>query len=524
MTPVTRARHRLLPCIALVALLGSCVGAGSRDEREAEQAAQRSRRVIAAALDHVQERYVRGIDMGDLVSSGLAGVARTDATIEFRRNGAELAVLRRGETEARLPVDPAAGGKGWAAAAWRAIDEARMRSSAIRELDADQTSKAFLEAMAKGLDPYSRYTTPESAREERAQREGFGGVGIVIDAEGGEVRVVTVMDDTPASRAGLRSDDRILSIDGKSTAGLTAREAVRRLRGPVGAPVEVEIGRPSGGSTLRVSLVRSHIVPQTVSYRRAGDAAHIRVTGFNPRTTEALADAVRRAEREIGPRISGVILDLRNNFGGYLDQSIYVSDLFLPEGTIVSTRGRHRSVSQESWARRGDIGERFPLVVLINGNSASASEIVAAALQDNGRAVVVGTTSFGKGSVQSILPLPNDGELVLTSARFHAPSGYALAELGVLPHLCTSGGRDAPTVILENLRSGRYADQAAAARWRNVSPEDGEGRRRLRAAACPSDTAERDSDLELARSLLADRSLHALALGSTPAVANVPRR
>ncbi|MBM3479720.1 MAG: S41 family peptidase [Alphaproteobacteria bacterium] len=524
MSTMAPIRPRILLCAAVVAFLSSCVGTGTRDERAAEQASQRSRRVIAAALDHVQDRYVRAVDMGELVSLGLAGVARTDSSIEFRRDGAELAVLRRGNAEARLPVDPAGGGKGWATAAWQAIEAARARSSAIAELDADQASRIFLEAMAKGLDPYSRYTTPEAAREERVQREGFGGVGIVIDAEGGEVRVVTVMEDTPASRAGLRGEDRILSIDGQSTAGLTAREVVRRLRGPVGAPVDVEVGRPPDGARLRVSLVRAHIVPQTVSYRRAGDAAHIRVSGFNPRTTEALADAVRRAEREIGPRFAGVILDLRNNFGGYLDQSIYVSDLFLPEGTIVSTRGRYRSVSQESWARRGDIGERLPLVVLINGNSASASEIVAAALQDNGRAVVVGTTSFGKGSVQSILPLPNEGELVLTSARFHAPSGYALAELGVLPHLCTSGGRDAPTVILDNLRAGRYADHAAATRWRSVSPEDGEGRRKLRAAACPSDTAERDSDLELARSLLADRGLHALALGSTPAVAQVSAR
>jgi len=228
---------------------------------------------------------------------------------------------------------------------------------------------------------------------------------------------------------------------------------------------------------------------------------------------------VRRAESEIGPRFAGIILDLRNNFGGYLDQSIYVSDLFLSEGSIVSTRGRHRALTQESFARRGDIGERIPLVVLINGNSASASEIVAAALQDHNRAVVIGTNSFGKGSVQSILTLPNEGEIVLTSARFHAPSGYALAELGVLPHLCTSGGRDSIPALLDQLRSGRFVDRAAAARWRSVGPDDAEGRRQLRSTACPADTADRDSDLELAKSILADRNLHAAALASTATLA-----
>jgi carboxyl-terminal processing protease len=181
-------------------------------------------------------------------------------------------------------------------------------------------------------------------------------------------------------------------------------------------------------------------------------------------------------------------------------------------------------VTQESWARRGDIGEKVPLVVLINGNSASASEIVAAALQDNNRAVVIGTASFGKGSVQSILPLPNEGELILTSARFHAPSGYALSELGVLPHLCTSGGRDAPAAMIEQLRAGRFADRAAARKWRSIGVDDPEARRRLRAATCAGEAADRDSDLELARELLADRALHASALASTAELATaLPR-
>jgi carboxyl-terminal processing protease len=332
------------------------------------------------------------------------------------------------------------------------------------------------------------------------------------------------MDDSPASRAGLRAEDRVLAIEGESTRGMVARDVVRRLRGAVGSQVEIQIRRGEPAAAQRVTLLRAHIVPQTVTYRRLGDIAHLRVTGFNQKTTETLVEKLRRAEREIGPRMAGVVLDLRNNFGGYLDQSIYVADLFLAEGTIVSTRGRHRMVTQESWARRGDIGEKVPLVVLINGNSASASEIVAAALQDNNRAVVIGTASFGKGSVQSILPLPNEGELILTSARFHAPSGYALSELGVLPHLCTSGGRDAPAAMIEQLRAGRFADRAAARKWRSIGVDDPEARRRLRAATCAGEAADRDSDLELARELLADRALHASALASTAELATaLPR-
>jgi len=371
----------------------------------------------------------------------------------------------------------------------------------------------------KGLDPYTRYNTPEMAREERAQREGFGGIGIVIDTSGGDVRIASVMEESPAARANLLVDDRIVSIEGENTKGMTDRDVVRRLRGQIGNAVNIELVRKGEDQPLRVALVRAHIVPQTVVYKRIGDVAHIRLTGFNPRTTEALVDTLRKAEREIGPRFAGVILDLRNNFGGYLDQSVYVADLFIAEGSIVSTRGRHRTLTHESWARRGDVGEKTPLVVLINGNSASASEIVAAALQDHNRAVVIGTTSFGKGSVQSILTLPNDGEIILTSARFHAPSGYALAELGVLPHVCTSGGRETVSALLEQVRSGRFADRVAAGRWRSTSPDDSEARKQLRGQACPAEPTERESDLELARSLLMDRALHAAALASTATLA-----
>jgi carboxyl-terminal processing protease len=332
------------------------------------------------------------------------------------------------------------------------------------------------------------------------------------------------MDDSPAARAGLQAEDRILSIEGEITKGMTPRDVIRRLRGPVGETVRVDVRRASEAQPLQVAVVRAYIIPQTVSYKRSGDVAHIRLSGFNPKTTEALVEAVRRAEREIGPRFAGIVLDLRNNFGGYLDQSIYVADLFLAEGSIVSTRGRHRTVTQESWARRGDIGEKIPLAVLINGNSASASEIVAAALQDHNRAVVIGTTSFGKGSVQSILTLPNEGEIVLTSARFHAPSGYALADLGVLPHLCTGSNHETPSVIVDQLRNGRLADRGAAGRWRAVGADDIEARKKLRAGNCPSDSVDRDGDLELAKSILSDRGLYAMAIASTATVATAAPR
>jgi carboxyl-terminal processing protease len=508
----------------LVVLLGACVGPSAVDERGSAQLPQQSRRVITTALDQIQDRYVRQVDLGKLVELGVENVLRGDPALRAKRGTGEIEVTGDDGTVTRVPVAAPGGAQNWASAALGAIEAARARSTALRALTADATYKAFFDGVVKGLDPYSRYNTPESAREERAQREGFGGIGITIDTESGDVRVASVMEDSPAARGGLEADDRILSIEGESTKGMSPRDVIRRLRGPVGEAVRVAVRRASAPEPLQVALVRAYIIPQTVTYKRSGDVAHIRLSGFNPKTTEALVEAVRRAEREIGPRFGGIVLDLRNNFGGYLDQSIYVADLFLPAGSIVSTRGRHRTVTQESWARRGDIGEKIPLAVLINGNSASASEIVAAALQDHNRAVVIGTTSFGKGSVQSILTLPNEGEIVLTSARFHAPSGYALADLGVLPHLCTGANHETPSVIVDQLRSGRLGDRGAAGRWRAVSADDLEARKKLRAATCPSDSVDRDGDLELAKSVLGDRGLYAMAIASTATVATAAPR
>lgn len=519
MSDIDLSRHaRRLVWAGCAALLAACGGPSQIEERGAVQLPPQARRVLTTALDQIQDRYVRSIDVGNVVDHGLAGIVRLDSGVRTKRlpDGIEVG---SGDSVTRIELAAPGLAPQWASATVGAIEAARARSAVLRDTTLNDTLKAFFDGAAKGLDPYTRYNTPEMAREERAQREGFGGIGIVIDTSGGDVRIASVMEESPAARANLLVDDRIVSIEGESTKGMTDRDVVRRLRGQIGNAVNIELARKGEAQPRHVALVRAHIVPQTVVYKRIGDVAHIRLTGFNPRTTEALVDALRKADREIGPRFAGVVLDLRNNFGGYLDQSVYVADLFIPEGSIVSTRGRHRTLTHESWARRGDIGEKIPLVVLINGNSASASEIVAAALQDHNRAVVIGTTSFGKGSVQSILTLPNDGEIILTSARFHAPSGYALAELGVLPHLCTSGGRETTAALLEQVRAGRFADRAAAVRWRSTSPDDAEGRKNLRGQACPAEPAERDSDLELARLLLMDRALHAAALASTATLA-----
>jgi carboxyl-terminal processing protease len=501
---------------ALVLFATACAG-----PREAARptASQEARYVPAPsqfyqrAYDELATRYINPVDVSVLATSGLANLSKLDARINVRNQNLRLVVLD-GETvvgnfEAPRREEVAR----WANVTAQAVESARSFSPALRDAANDRVFRTVLDGSLAKLDTYTRYDDPDRARDSRAVRDGFGGIGVTVGFENGETRVDTVNAESPAGRAGLRVGDRIMSVDGRSILGLPEREVIARLRGPVGTEVRIDVRRPPTDQRIDMRLFRSHIVPTTVTYRRDGDIAYLRVAGFNQRTSDTLADAVRRAKAEIGPSIRGAVIDLRGNLGGLLDQAVGVSDLFLARGTIVSTRGRHRASQQSMNASSGDIGEDLPLVVLINGQSASASEIVAAALQDNGRAIVVGTTSFGKGSVQTLVQMPNDGELVITWARFHAPSGYPLADLGVIPAYCTSGKADGVAEALAAVRRGQITDPATMARWRAADHADSGLLKRLR-EICPPENASRESDLEIAEALLRDSAVFARVLQS----------
>ncbi len=268
---------------------------------------------------------------------------------------------------------------------------------------------------------------------------------------------------------------------------------------------------------LTFSLTRAHIVPQTVNYRSEGSVGYLRVSGFNQSTAQTLREKILQAKREQGKALKGFVLDLRGNPGGLLDQAVSVSDLFLSRGRIVSTRGRHPDSHQFFDARKDDLAAGLPLVVLVNGNSASASEIVAAALQDAGRGVLIGSNSFGKGTVQTVLRLPNEGELTLTWARFHAPSGYALQSRGVLPDICTSGQDSDATKLLDRIRLGELRVDREA-RTRAIALSDTTGLAALR-ALCPVNESNPELDLQVALGLLGDAALYAQALRGGPTTA-----
>ena len=365
------------------------------------------------------------------------------------------------------------------------------------------------------LDRYSRYASAEQARENRASRSGFVGIGVRIRQDKGVTRIVTVFPETPAERAGLKSEDSVLKVDGVAITGMSLRQVVKRLRGPSGSQVRLTVARKTSAKDLSIDIVRAHVIATTVFLKVERGIAHIRLVRFNQRTARELAKAVTQARRSAGENFKGVILDLRDNPGGLLDQAVEVSDMFLTGGQIVSTKGRHPGSFQRYSAGAGDIADGKPLVVLINGRSASSSEIVAAALQDLNRAVLVGTNSFGKGTVQSVFRLPNEGELVLTWSRFHAPSGYTLQDLGVLPTICTVGAATSTDALVSEIRSGRHRTAVALSQWRRQRNPTHDRLTRLR-EICPGSRAARadrgDRDLRFARRLINDAGLYAQSL------------
>jgi carboxyl-terminal processing protease len=323
----------------------------------------------------------------------------------------------------------------------------RIRAQYVEDVDEADLIEAAIDGMLTSLDPHSSYLSPEDAADMQVQTRGsFGGLGIEVTQEDGYVKVITPMDGTPADLAGVEAGDFITQVDGQSVLGLTLDETVDQMRGPVGSEIIITVVREGVDEPFDISIIRDTIKLTAVRARVEGDSVVLRVSTFNDQTYPNLEAGLRSAAEELGgmDNVNGVIVDLRNNPGGLLSQAIKVSDAFLDKGEIVSTRGRDNQDSERVNATMGDLAEGKPVVVLINGGSASASEIVAGALQDHRRALIVGTKSFGKGSVQTVMPLRSGGAMRLTTARYYTPSGRSIQALGVSPDIVVEQPRRQP--------------------------------------------------------------------------------
>nr|WP_085619882.1 S41 family peptidase [Thalassospira alkalitolerans] len=382
----------------------------------------------------------------------------------------------------------------------------QVKAKYVEEVDDKQLIEAAINGMLTSLDPHSSYLNMDNFEEMQVDTRGeFGGLGIEVTMEEGFVKVISPIYDTPAEKAGLQPGDFITHIDGKPIRGLGLNEAVEMMRGKVNTDIRLTIIRKGEQAPFDVTLTRAVIKIQSVRAETKDDIGYIRITKFNEQTFSGLQRAITDMRDQIGPEMKGLVLDLRNNPGGLLDQAISVSDAFLDKGEIVSTRPRDTENTERYNARPGDLAEGLPIIVLVNDGSASASEIVAGALQDHRRAVIMGTRSFGKGSVQTILPMPGNVALRLTTARYYTPSGKSIQEVGIVPDIIVP---QAHVESIETAQRRSEADLNGALRNEDQTIDDAANKANDRRSAA-EEIAQKDYQLSRALDMIRGIALFA---------------
>ncbi len=477
--------------------------------------------MLSAAYEGIQTFHIDEPNVPEVATSGLEGLSEIDDRYAVSREDGMVSVTYDDIQLASFPEPDADDVPRWSMLSAAAIDVGRIASPELESASPEDIYETVLDAAIGQLDRFSRYASAEKAKENRAQRQGYSGIGISLGIVDGRPVITGVFIGSPAAEAGLVVGDVLLSVDGTQVTDIGIQAIANIVRGPTGTSVQLRIASGTTNAVHALSVSRRKVIEQTIYAKRLGPLAHIRVTGFNERTEDDMRRALARTRSDHQP-LQGVILDLRGNRGGVLPDAIALSNLFVEDGTLLKMHGRHGMARKRYDADRGDTIQGRPMVVLIDSGSASASEVVASALQDAERAVVIGSRSYGKGTVQMIRPLPNKGELILTWARMYAPSGYALSTYGVMPDICTFDGESVEE-ILANL-SDPEAPDAVARELRVAVGTLPATERTALLQACP-DVPRGDENVDLAldvaRALLDDPILYATAF-RTPSVAMRP--
>ena len=511
----TGNRTAKLLLIAGAIVLAGCAAPRTPVTQDDGFPAEAATETFAAGYSNIVLKYIDPVRLDDLAVEGMRGLGVIDPALTVRRQDGELVLASADGDVAHftLPADKS-DAQAWAGLTVAVSRTARTVSPEMDHADIEDIYQAVFDSALSHLDRYSRYAGREEAKRHRDRREGFGGIGVRFQAMEDGAHITEIVEESPAEKVGLRPGDILIQVNGKPVRGLSSKQVSHLLRGAIDTSVLLTVRRGDGGtSLLTYRLKRAHVVPNTVTAEFESGILILRVNRFNQATSAAIRRKVREAERVYGDSLEGLVLDLRGNPGGLLKQAIYAADLFLTQGEILRTRGRHPDSEQYYEAGGADLLPGLPLVVLVDGKSASAAEITAAAIQDRGRGLVIGTTSYGKGTVQTVIPLPNDGEITLTWSRFITPSGYVLHELGVHPTLCTSAAVPGHGDPVAYLLARRPQAAAVIADWRTV-PFTDNARKKLLRADCPAERhPDSPDELSLARRLIEDSALYSRLLG-----------
>ncbi len=499
--------------------LGACAMPGQQGQQaEGSFAQPAAAEVIAVGFDNITDKYIEPVQLRRISIEGLRGLGAIDAGLTLSEQAGEIVMYEHAQEIGRLGFPAETDVRAWAAAVVALTEMARNNSAEIRAASSEKIYEALFDGALSDLDIFSRYAGMTEATRNRARRDGFGGIGIRFRMEENNAVVTKVLPATPAAESGIQPGDIIVKVEGHLIKGMTSLAVTQLLRGPVHSQLSLTLSRPEAVQPFTITVARTHIVPESVGWRVENGIGIFTISSFNQETANSLEKILNRAMAPDSPPLAGLIMDLRGNPGGLLRQSIQVADLMLTQGDILLTRGRHPDSLHHYKAGGRDLAAGRPLVVLIDGKSASAAEIVAAALQDRDRAVVVGTSSYGKGSVQTVIRLPNDGEITLTWSKFVAPSGYYLHGLGVVPTVCTSG-QDESGDVAKIIEAALHGDQAAkSVSWRRRAILHDEERQSMR-DGCPAETRKGPIDLEIAKRLILNDRLHARALRMSTATA-----
>ncbi len=519
MTGSFKALRQMAGLLAALALSACAAIQGTEQpSQDASFAQPAAAEVITVGFNNISDKYIEPVELRRIGVEGLRGLGAIDAGITFADDNGELVMYEYGEEIGHMQLPAESDVRAWGAAVVALTEKARENSDQIRAASSEKIYEAIFDGALSDLDIFSRYAGMKEATRNRARRDGFGGIGIRFRTEDDVAVVTKVLEGTPAAESGMRPGDRIVKVAGRDVQGLQSGDITRLIRGPVHTQVTLTLSRPEAVQPFTIAVARSHIVPETVTWSVENGIGIVRIASFNQETANSLERVLDRALAPDAPPLAGLILDLRGNPGGLLRESIDVADMVLTQGDILRTSGRHPDSLHHYRAAGRDIAQGRPLVVIIDGKSASAAEIVAAALQDRDRAVVIGTSSYGKGSVQTVIRLPNDGEITLTWSKFVAPSGYYLHGLGVVPTVCTSGENEVANVagILERALEGEMAAKTVS--WRRRALLDDTERRKLR-DGCPAENRSGPFDLEIAKRLILNERMHTRALRMTTATA-----